>query len=138
MERILSLDVGNRRIGVAVSDALGLTAQGVTVISRRSLEQDLRVICDLVAKYQAAQVVIGLPLNMNGSFGPQALATQEFAHSLQSACSVEIAFQDERLTTAAAQRTLLSGDASRQKRKQVIDMLAAQMILDTFMARRKT
>lgn len=123
---------------MAVSDALGWTAQGVTVVHRKSLADDLQSICGLITKYQATQVVIGLPLNMNGSSGPQALATHEFASSLQAACPVEIVFQDERLTTAAARRTLLSGDASRQKRKQVVDMLAAQMILDTFMARRKT
>lgn len=137
MERILALDVGNKRIGVAVSDALGLTAQGVTVLQRRSLQHDLSAISDLVDKYQASQVVIGLPLNMNGSRGPQAESAVEFGQALQSACAAPIAYQDERLTTAAAERALLSGDVRRDKRKQVVDMLAAQMILSSFLARKK-
>ncbi len=137
MERILALDVGNKRIGVAVSDALGLTAQGVTVIHRRSLAHDLAEIGQLLTKYQTKRVVVGLPKNLNGTIGPQAELARQFAESLQEAHEVEVIWQDERLTTAAAERTLLSGDASRHKRKQVIDMLAAQMILETYLARRK-
>ncbi|MGI6357403.1 MAG: Holliday junction resolvase RuvX [Bacillota bacterium] len=137
MERILALDVGNKRIGVAVSDALGVTAQGVKVVQRRSLQADLEAVCQLVQEYQAAQVVIGLPLNMNGSLGPQAELAQQFGQALTAVCPAEIVWQDERLTTAAAERTLLGGDVRRQKRKQVVDMLAAQMILETYLGRRK-
>lgn len=137
MERILALDVGNKRIGVAVSDALGMTAQGVTVVQRRSLQADLAAVCQLVQQYQTTQVVIGLPLNMNGTEGPQSKLAQQFGQALARECQVEIVWQDERLTTAAAERTLLKGDVRRQKRKQVIDMLAAQMILETHLARRK-
>lgn len=138
MDRILALDVGNKRIGVAVSDPLGLTAQGVTVVWRKSLNHDLRAVCELVQKYDAKLVVLGLPLNMNGTRGPQAEAAVQFADALQAACPVQIAYQDERLTTAAAERTLISGDTSRKKRKQVVDMLAAQMILSTWIGRKKS
>lgn len=137
MERILALDVGNKRIGVAVSDGLGLTAQGVTVISRRSPQNDIDAVCALVHKYQAKRVVVGLPKNLNGTVGPQAELAQLFARSLEQACSVQIVWQDERLTTVAAERTLIAGDVRRKKRKQVVDMLAAQIILDTYLARQK-
>lgn len=135
MERIVALDVGDRRIGVAVSDALGLTAQGVKVIQRRSLPADITAILEVIEQYKAARIVIGLPLNMNGSKGPQAEAAEAFGLTLGEQTAVPVVFADERLTTAAAERTLLAGDASRKKRKTVIDMLAAQLILETYLRR---
>lgn len=131
----MALDVGDRRIGVAVSDALGLTAQGVKVIQRRSLPADITAILEVIEQYKAARIVIGLPLNMNGSKGPQAEAAEAFGLTLGEQTAVPVVFADERLTTAAAERTLLAGDASRKKRKTVIDMLAAQLILETYLRR---
>ncbi len=137
MERIVALDVGDRRIGVAVSDALGLTAQGVKVIQRTSLAADISAIMETVNQYQAVEIVIGLPLNMNGSKGPQAEAAEAFGRELEGKSDAKIAFVDERLTTAAARRTLLEADTSRKKRKTVVDMLAAQLILETYLGRKK-
>lgn len=137
MERVLALDVGKRRIGVAVSDALGVTAQGVTVIHRQTLSRDLEAVLELVDRYAARLVVVGLPLNMNGSKGPQAEVAEQFGEALAAAGQVQIVYQDERLSTAAAERTLLLADVSRRKRKDVIDMLAAQLILETYLGRRQ-
>ena len=136
MKRTIALDVGERRIGVAASDLLGLTAQGVAVVQRTTPDADLNALSKIIADYQAAEIVIGLPLNMNGTHGPQAAAAQEFGELLARKVELPITYVDERLSTAAAQRTLLAADTSRKKRKQVVDMLAAQIILETYMARK--
>lgn len=137
MQRIIGLDVGNKTIGVAASDPLGLTAQGVTVIRRSQLEADLKAVKDILERYQTQEVVIGLPLNMNGTRGPQAEVAEAFGAALQEQ-GIKVNFIDERLSTVAAERTLLAGDARRSKRKQVIDMLAAQLILEVYLGRRRT
>lgn len=134
MQRILGLDVGNKTIGVAVSDPFGWTAQGVTVIRRRGMDHDLDQLMKLLTDYAATEVVVGLPLNMNGSKGPQAMVAEELGAALQ-AKGIIVYYIDERLSSAAATKSLLAGNASRRKRKEVIDMLAAQLILEVYLGR---
>ncbi len=137
MQRILGLDVGNKTIGVAVNDPLGLTAQGVTVIRRSHLAADLAKLQEIIDRYQASEVAIGLPLHMSGSKGPQALVAEEIGQALQER-GISVFYVDERLTSVAAERVLITGDVRRQKRKQVIDMIAAQLILEVHLARRQS
>lgn len=136
MQRAVGLDVGSKTIGVAVSDPLGLTAQGVTVIKRTDLAADLAAVQTILERYQTNEVAVGLPLNMNGSKGPQAEAAEAFATAL-SEQGVNVTFVDERLSSVAAERALLAGDVRRGKRKQVIDMIAAQLILEVYIGRRR-
>lgn len=137
MERILGLDVGNKTIGVAVNDALGLTAQGVTVIRRTTLCQDLAALHEIMQRYAAQEVAIGLPLHMNGSEGEQAAVARELGDLLREQ-GIKVVYVDERLSSQAAERALLEGDVSRRKRKEIIDMLAAQFILQLHLARRQS
>ena len=127
--RTLGLDVGTKTIGVAVSDALGLTAQTVTTVRRTRLKEDLAALAQLVREYEAQGFVVGLPLNMDGSEGPRAEATRRFVEALTQALGLPVELWDERLSTVAAQRTLLEADLSRAKRREVIDQMAAQFIL---------
>jgi putative Holliday junction resolvase len=133
MDRLLGLDVGDKTIGIAVSDELGLTAQGVTVRSRQTLATDVAYLRGLVERYRAASIVVGLPKNMDGSIGPQARKTLAFIARLRQACQVPIIEWDERLTTQQAERVLLAADTSRRRRRQVRDQLAAQLILQTYL-----
>jgi putative Holliday junction resolvase len=139
MTRILGLDVGTKTIGVAVSDALGWTAQGVETIRRRQNhpEDDFERIKELIQQYEISKIVVGLPKNMNGSIGPSGEACQTFAKELESITGLSVILWDERLTTMAAERTLISADVSRKKRKQVIDKLAASIILQGYMDSQK-
>jgi putative Holliday junction resolvase len=133
MKRILALDVGDRTIGVSVSDELGITAQGVGVYQRMSWAKDLTYIQGLLAQYRPTAIVVGLPKNMDGSLGPQAQKTLAFIARLRRSCPVEVIAWDERLTTQQAERFLLAADASRRRRKRVRDQLAAQLILQTYL-----
>jgi putative Holliday junction resolvase len=135
MSRIIGLDVGSKTIGVAVSDALGWTAQGVETIKRRPYrpEEDFKRIEELIAQFEISKIVVGLPKNMNGSIGPTGEACQAFASELESKMGLPVVLWDERLTTMAAERTLISADVSRKKRKLVIDKLAASIILQGYM-----
>ncbi len=133
--RYLGLDVGSRTIGVAVSDLLGLTAQGVTTIRRRSLEYDLDELGKIVREYGAEAFVLGLPLNMNGSEGESAERARALGDALNERFALPIIYQDERLSTVSAERVLIAGDVSRKGRKQVIDKLAAVFILQSFLDR---
>ncbi len=131
--RLLALDFGSVNIGVAVSDPLGLTAQGVGTIRRRSHAQDMAELKALVKEYQPRAFVLGLPLNMDGSRGPAVDRVQSFGSLLKQQFNLPVYYQDERLTTVAAQKTLLNNDTSRQKRRQVVDKLAATLILSTYL-----
>jgi putative holliday junction resolvase len=133
MNRILGLDVGDKSIGVAVSDELGLTAQGVTVRRRSSLADDMAFVREMCARYEVTAIVVGLPKNMDGSLGSQALKTLDFIKRVRRACAVSVIDWDERLTTQAAERTLLEADMSRRRRQQVRDRLAAQFILQSYL-----
>jgi putative Holliday junction resolvase len=131
--RILCLDVGEKNIGVAVSDPLGITAQGVGVIQRRGLKKDLEQILGLLKEYEADELVLGLPLNMDGTRGVKAREVLQFKEYLSKRLSLPIITVDERLTTVAATRTLLKADVSRARRKKVIDKLAAVLILENYL-----
>lgn len=134
MGRILGLDVGNKTIGVAVSDLLGYTAQGVTTIIRETLEKDLEKLMDILDKYDDVEIVVlGMPKNMNGTIGPQGQKVQDFGNFLKKRIKPKITYWDERLTTVSAERTLIEADVSRKKRKQVIDKLAAVYILQSYL-----
>ncbi len=132
--RGMALDLGTRTIGLAVTDELGVTAQGLPTLERRGLRRDLEALTEKVADYAVDRFILGLPLNMDGSEGPRAEATRRFGHALEEKTSLPVIYQDERLTTVAATRVLLEGDVSRQKRKAVIDQLAAVLILQSWLA----
>lgn len=133
MKRILGLDIGDKRIGIAVSDELGITAQGLETLHRTALEKDISKLLEIINKWSIQRIVVGLPRNMNGTYGPQAEKVKDFAERILSEGVPEIVYWDERLTTAAAERVLLEGNISRIKRKNSIDKLAAVMILQGYL-----
>ncbi len=133
--RIMGLDYGSKTIGVAVSDAFFWTAQGVKTIKRSKKEFDeLR---ELLREYEVIEIVIGYPRNMNGTAGPRCAATEKFAAALRLEFGLPVELWDERLSTAAAERTLLEADVSRAKRKLVIDKMAAVLILQGYLDHRQ-
>jgi putative Holliday junction resolvase len=134
--RVAALDVGEARIGVAVSDELGITAQGIGVVRRVGGRRDLEALGELLAPYAPERLVVGLPLSMNGSEGPQAVKVRAFAERAAAHLGLPLEFQDERLTTVAAERALLEADVSRRRRKDVVDKVAASLILQGWLARR--
>ena len=130
----MGLDVGERRIGVAVSDELLLTAQGVCVIESKGAKRDIEQIGLLIKEKGVTHLVLGLPRNMNGSLGPMAEKVQDFGRQLsEKNPGVQLSYWDERLTTSAAQRTLIEADVSRRRRRQVVDKVAAVLILQGYM-----
>ncbi len=133
IKRILGLDVGDKRIGVAVSDALGWTAQAVKVLNRGTIEEDLAELREIIEYYGVDELVIGLPKNMDGSLGDRAEQTTLYSEQLGAVLGLPITLWDERLSTVAATRTLLEADLSRRKRKQVVDKLAAVIILQGYL-----
>ncbi|MEM6660903.1 MAG: Holliday junction resolvase RuvX [Pseudomonadota bacterium] len=126
---LVGLDPGTKTIGVAVSDGLRITASALQTIRRRKFGQDAEALRGMLTGRDIAGVVVGLPLNMDGSEGPRAQSSRAFARNVANALNLPVALWDERLTTAAAERVLLEADASRKRRKEVIDSLAAQLIL---------
>lgn len=134
MHRILAFDIGDRRIGIAVSDLLGITAQPVETYHRSdSTKKDIAYLLDIAKRYAPCKLLFGLPRNMDGSYGTQAEKVKAFAQKLLEQWDGEHDFFDERLTTMAAKRVLIEADVSRSKRKQVIDKLAAVVILQGYM-----
>ena len=133
-QRILGLDVGDRTVGVAVSDLLLMTAQGVETIRRETLEKDLSRLDELMREYDAVKLVVGLPRNMNGTEGERCEVVRAFADAIKEKCpDAEIIFRDERLSTVAATKSLIAADVSRKKRKKVIDKMAAVFILQGYL-----
>jgi putative Holliday junction resolvase len=131
---MVALDVGDRRIGVAVSDPLWITAQGVETYWRtESTKKDVAHILEILDRYKPCRLLLGLPKNMNGTIGEQGEKVQRFAAAIQKEWDGELLFFDERLTTMAARRVLLDADLSRGKQKKVIDKLAAVLILQGYM-----
>ncbi|EEL49154.1 Holliday junction resolvase RuvX [Bacillus mycoides] len=133
--RILGLDVGTKTVGVAISDEMGWTAQGLETIKineERGIFGFDRV-SELVKQYNVDKIVVGLPKNMNGTIGPRGEACQQYAESLRELLQLEVILWDERLSTMAAERLLISADVSRKKRKQVIDKMAAVVILQGYL-----
>lgn len=136
--RIMGLDVGSRTVGVAISDALGWTAQGIETIKINEDVQEFGIerIDELVKQHQVSEFVVGFPKNMNNSIGPRAEASEQFAKLLTDKYNFPVKLWDERLTTMAAERMLIDADVSRKKRKQVIDKMAAVMILQGYLDRK--
>jgi putative Holliday junction resolvase len=133
MGRLMGLDYGDKTIGIALSDELGWTAQGLEIIRRSGPEKDLARLREIVKQYEVMEIVVGLPKNMNNTIGPRAEMCMAFAESVHEALEIPVHLWDERLTTVAAQRMLIDADVSRKKRKQVIDKMAAALILQNYM-----
>jgi putative Holliday junction resolvase len=131
--RFLGLDVGTKRIGVAVSDELGLFAQALTTIERESIAEDLNKINGFVEEWKVHKVVVGLPKRTDGRVGKEAERVLKFSESLQKKLKVPVDTWDERFSTVAATRTLLEANLSRAKRKKVVDKLAAVFILQGYL-----
>jgi putative Holliday junction resolvase len=131
--KVLGLDIGEKRIGIAVSDALGCTAQGLTVLQRNGADDDIGAIQELIDTSQVSEVVVGLPKNMDGSLGEGAQKVMSFVSKLEESLSIPIVLWDERLTTAEATRVLLQADVSRKKRRTVVDKIAAVLILQGYL-----
>jgi putative Holliday junction resolvase len=133
--RIMGLDVGTKTIGVAISDEMGWTAQGIETIkiNEERNQFGFERIEELVKDYNVDRIVVGLPKNMNGTIGPRGEACQQFAEKVKELLNIEVILWDERLSTMAAERLLISADVSRKKRKQVIDKMAAVVILQSYL-----
>ena len=132
--RILALDVGDKRIGVAVSDALGMIAQPIGRIDRVGWGPDIRKIQSYAAEYQTQRLLLGLPYHMDGSLGEQAEKVRRFAQELEKT-GFQIAFWDERMSTVSAERVLIEAGTRRQSRKKVVDQMAAAIFLQAYLDR---
>jgi len=128
--RTLGIDHGEKRIGLAVSDTLGIAAHGLPTLQNRSPQETLHAIRRIIAERNISEIVVGLPLNMNGSNGPQAQAATAFANSLK-ALGLPVHLVDERLTSERARRTLRESGLTRPKQRRLVDRVAAQFILQT-------
>lgn len=144
--RIMGLDVGDKKIGVAISDSLLITAQGKETLFRESLKVDLDKLIEYINEYDVHKIVVGMPLNMNGTLGPQGEKTKQFVaklekkliHSTRVDREIEIVYWDERMTTMGATRSLIETDMSRKKRKGVVDTVAAVLILQGYLDGNRT
>ena len=135
MDRILGLDVGNKTIGVAVSDPFFLTAQGLKTIKRSNIKKDMEELKLIIQKQNIIKIVVGFPKNMNNTVGPQGEKVLLFVKKMKKELDVEIVLEDERLTTVSAEKMLISGNVKREKRKEIIDKVAAVYILQTYLDR---
>lgn len=137
--RVMGLDVGSKTVGVAISDELGWTAQGIETIKIDEDQGVFRIdrLKELAEEYQVDTVVVGLPKNMNNSIGPRGEASKTYGELIQQELSLPVKYWDERLSTMAAERVLLEADVSRKKRKKVIDKMAAMMILQGYLDSQK-
>ena len=134
--RILGIDLGEKRIGISISDELGITAQGLPTINSINEMEDLKKIKETLDKYGVEKIVLGFPKNMNGSIGKQAQKAISFAEKLKSSFQLSVELEDERLSTSKAEKFLIETDRSRKKRKKVIDKMSAVIILQSFLDRR--
>lgn len=137
MERLMGLDVGDKTIGVALSDLLMITAQGLTTIKRTNLKADMQELRKIIEEYNVTKIIVGMPKMMDGTIGIQGEKVIEFTEKLKQKINLPTDFQDERLTTALSEKILISADVKRKKRKEIIDKLAAVQILTTYMERSK-
>ena len=131
--KILGLDIGEKRIGIAISDELGYTAQGIKVLTRSGLDDDLEVIKELIKEAKASEVVVGLPKNMDGSLGESAQKVLSFTKRMEEFVSLPVTLWEKRWTTAEPTRLLVDADISRAKRRKVVDKLAAVLILQGYL-----
>jgi len=129
----MGLDVGTHTIGIAISDELGITAQGLKTLRRKSMEDDLKEIAAIIHQFEIDKIVVGLPKNMNGTLGKQAEFVLQWVEDLIDKIHVPVETWDERLSTVGASKVLLEADLSRRKRKKVIDKLAAVLILQGYL-----
>jgi len=134
--RIMGLDMGSKRIGIALSDELLITAQGLSTLTRTTVEKDVEQILSLAAKHGVERIIVGLPKNMNGTLGDSAQEVLRFVDVIRASGSLAVELWDERLSTVAVNRTLIEADVSRQRRKKVVDKLAAVYILQSYLDRR--
>ncbi len=130
---IIGLDVGDRRIGVAISDELGLIAHGLELIQRKGIDSDISRLEEILNRHKIKEVVVGLPKRMNGSIGKQAKKVLGFVDHLKAKIALPIKLRDERLTTVSSERTLIEAGMSRRKRRMVIDKLSARLILQNYL-----
>lgn len=133
MQRVLGLDIGDKTIGVAISDLLGVTAQGLTTIKRVTNQLDYEEVFKYIKEYGVETLIVGLPKNMNNTLGPQSEKVIKFAEKLKNKYKVEIIYIDERMTTISAERVLIEGSVRREKRKKYIDKIAATYILQNYL-----
>jgi putative Holliday junction resolvase len=131
--RVLGVDYGRARIGLALSDPTGLFAQGLCVLQRETDSQAVADIVEVIQQYEVEEVVVGLPKNMNGTVGERAEQCKAFAEQLQQAAGIPVRLFDERLTTVAAERLLIAADMRRKRRKQVVDEVAATLLLQSYL-----
>jgi len=131
--RVLGLDVGDKTIGVSISDPLGFTAQGITTIKRISKAKDIAQLKNICDEYTVDTIIVGLPKNMNGTIGPQSEKVLKFCEIINENIQIPIKMWDERLTTVAATRAMLEADLSRAKRKKIIDKVASTYILQGYL-----
>jgi putative Holliday junction resolvase len=134
-QRLLGLDLGEKTIGLALSDTLLTVATPLKTLPRGKFKTDSRILAELIAEHGIGALVIGLPLNMDGSEGPAAQSARAFARNFAAVSGVPVVFQDERLSTAAVTRTLIGADASRRRRAEVVDKMAAAYILQIVLDR---
>lgn len=137
MDRLMGLDVGDKTIGVAVSDLLMITAQGVTTIKRTNIKNDLNELRKIIDEYQVTKIIVGIPKMLNGTIGIQGQKVLNFLDKLKKHFDLPIELEDERFTTTISERMLIEADVKRKKRKEVIDKLAAVQILSSYMQRVK-
>lgn len=131
--RFMGLDLGDRRIGVALSDPEGWLATGLTVLHRTSLERDLATLADLARRYEVQVMVLGLPRRLDGSLGPQARKTIAFGQELQRRLGIQVVYWDESLSTVEAEQAMIEAGVSRAKRKKKVDLVAATLILQSYL-----
>lgn len=131
--RLIGLDVGDKRIGVAMSDLLGLTAQGIETIHRESNQSTFDRIAQLIKENDVKKLVVGMPKNMDGTIGEQGKKVKNFMEKFLKHTEIDVIYWDERLTTAAAHKMLITADVSRSKRKKVVDKIAAIYILQGYL-----
>lgn len=137
--RIMGLDFGSKTVGVAVSDSLLVTAQGIEIIRRKEenkLRKTLARIEELIVEYEVQEIVLGRPLNMNATEGERVELTMEFKEKLERRTGLPVIMWDERLTTVAAQKTMMEAGIRRENRKEYVDMIAASLILQGYLDRR--
>src|SRR5581483_5429796 len=131
--RIMALDPGSKRIGVALSDEMGWIAQPLETFERRSMDADVAHIADLIRKHDVGRVVMGMPIRLDGTLGPAAVQAQEFLSRLERSLAVPVVAWDERLTTKAAEDMLIQANVSRKKRRGTVDRVAAAILLQSYL-----
>lgn len=135
--RLMGIDYGDKRIGIALTDALCIISSPFEVYQNKGVEDAINHICSLIKQYNVSEIAFGLPVNMDGSEGERAVLHREIGKKIQNQSGVQVHFVDERLTSAEAEEVLIQSGVRREKRKELIDKISAQIILQTYMNNRK-